>query len=97
MSHLHLEAVERFATAPATALGDIGESLSDKHALEKCRNKKILPIIVSIIRYLARQALPLRGNWNAETMTEENSNLHQLLKLRCEENPEILEWLRRKR
>ena len=28
-------------------------------------------------------------------MSEENSNFHQLLKLQAQENPEIIEWLRR--
>ena len=45
---------------------------------------------------MAWQALPLRGNWNLETGSEENSNFYQLLKLRAEENSEILDWLRRK-
>ncbi|XP_068735601.1 zinc finger MYM-type protein 1-like [Montipora capricornis] len=45
---------------------------------------------------LARQALPLRGDWNTETMCEENSNFHQLLKLRSQENPEIIEWLQKR-
>ena len=48
------------------------------------------------IRYLARQALPLRRDWNTETMSEENSSFHQLLKLRGQENPEIIEWLRKR-
>ena len=29
-------------------------------------------------------------------MSEENSNFHQLLKLRGQENPEIIEWLRKR-
>ena len=29
-------------------------------------------------------------------MSEENSNFHQLLKLRAQENPEIIEWLRKR-
>ena len=29
-------------------------------------------------------------------MSEENSNFHQLLKLRAHENPEIVEWLRKR-
>ena len=29
-------------------------------------------------------------------MSEENSNSHQLLKLRAQENPEIIEWLRKR-
>ena len=60
------------------------------------KNRKVLLAILGNIRYLARQALPLRGNWNLETGSEENSNSYQLLKLRPEENSEILDWLRRK-
>ena len=29
-------------------------------------------------------------------MSEENSNFHQLLNLRAQENPEIIEWLRKR-
>ena len=29
-------------------------------------------------------------------MSAENSNFHQLLKLRAQENPEIIEWLRKR-
>ena len=48
------------------------------------------------IRYLARQALSLRGDWNTKTMSEENSNFHYLLNVRAQENPEIIEWHRRR-
>ncbi|XP_022796425.1 zinc finger MYM-type protein 1-like [Stylophora pistillata] len=60
------------------------------------KSRKVLLAILGNIRYLARQALPLRGNWNLETGSEENSDFYQLLKLRAEENSEILDWLRRK-
>ena len=43
-----------------------------------------------------RQALPLRGDWNSVKMSKENSNFHQLLKLQDQENPEIIEWLRKR-
>ena len=68
-SDSHLEAVARYATAPATVIGDIGDLSSERHALEKNKNGKILLSILSIIRYLARQALPLRGDWNTEIMS----------------------------
>ena len=60
------------------------------------KSRKVLLAILGNTRYLARQALPLRGNWNLETGSEENSNFYQLLKLRAEETSEILDWLRRK-
>ena len=34
--------------------------------------------------------------WNTETKSEESSNFHHLLKLRAQENPEIIEWLRKR-
>ena len=34
----HMEAVARYVTAPATAIGDIGDLLSERHALEKSKN-----------------------------------------------------------
>ena len=48
--------------------------------------------ILSNIRYLARQSLPMRGNWNDKRKAEENSNFFQLIKLKSEEDPEILNW-----
>ena len=92
-----MEAVARYrVTAPATVIGDIADLLSERNALEKSKNRKILLSFLFNIRYLARQALPLRGDRNTETMSEENSNFHQLLNLRAQENPEIIEWLRKR-
>ena len=45
---------------------------------------------------LARQSLPFRGSWNHEYGSEQNSNFHQMLLVRAEEDPEILQWLKRK-
>ena len=74
--------------SPATVIGDTGDLLSERHALEKSKNRKMLLSILSNIRYSARQALPLRGDWDTETMSEENSSFHQLLNLRAQENPD---------
>ena len=92
-SDSHMEAIARYVTVPATVIGDIGDLLSERHALEKSMNRKSLLSILSIIRCLARQALPLRGDWNTEITSEENSNFYQLLNLRAPENPERIEWL----
>ena len=67
--------------------------LSERHALENNKNRKILLSILSNIRYFARQAFPLRGD---RGLSEEKSNLHQLPNLRAQENPEIIEWLRKR-
>ena len=96
VSASHKEAVARYISTPAEVIGDVGELLCNQHSEEKIKSRKVLLAILGNIRYLARQALPLRGNWNLETGSEENSNFYQLLKLRAEENSEILDWLRRK-
>ena len=49
------------------------------------------------MRYLARQALPLRGDWRATEKSEVDSNFYQLLKLRCDDDPSIVEWLQKKK
>ena len=41
-SDSHMEAVARDVTAPATVMGDIGDLLSERHASEKNKNRKIL-------------------------------------------------------
>ena len=92
----HKEAVARYISTLAEVIGDVGELLCNQHAEEKMKSRKVLLAILGNMRYLARQALPLRGNWNLDTGSEENSNFYQLLKLRAEENSEILDWLRRK-
>ena len=49
----------------------------------------MLTIILSSVRYLARQGLALRGGGD-----DAESNLIQLLQLRAEDNPNITQWLR---
>ncbi|XP_015770301.1 PREDICTED: xanthine dehydrogenase/oxidase-like [Acropora digitifera] len=92
-SDSHVEEVARYVTAPGTVIGDIVDLLSEEHALENSKNRKILLSILSNIRYFARQAFPLRGD---RGLSEEKSNFHQLLNLRAQENPEIIEWLRKR-
>ena len=49
--HKSSEAVARYVTAPATVIGDIGDLLSERHTLEKSKDRKILLTILSNIRY----------------------------------------------
>ena len=70
---------------------DIGEQLVKQHAKEKECNRRMLLKIISSIRYLARQGLPFRGDGD-----EADANFLQLLKLKGEDDPEILQWLKRK-
>ena len=48
----------------------------------------MLRLILSSIRFLARQGLALRGSGS-----DESANLIQLLRLRGEDDPNILTWL----
>ena len=63
--------------------------LNDMH-YKRVRMERFFFSVLLNIRYLAGQALPLRRDWNTETMSEENSNLQQLLSLRAQEDPEII-------
>ena len=42
LSDLYMEAVATYVTAPATVIDDTGDLLSERHALEKSMNRKIL-------------------------------------------------------
>ncbi len=53
----------------------ISTHLNRQHAIEVAKNKKILLKILSCIKYLARQGLPLRGHDD-----DSDSNFIQLLK-----------------
>ena len=78
---LYKEAVTRYISTPAEVIGDVGELLCNQHAEEKMKSRKVLLAILGNIRYLARLALPLRGNWNLETGSEGNAFFH-LVQLR---------------
>eukprot|EP00112_Aurelia_sp_Birch-Aquarium-sp1_P015994 Seg3588.3 transcript_id=Seg3588.3/GoldUCD/mRNA.D3Y31 product="Zinc finger MYM-type protein 1" protein_id=Seg3588.3/GoldUCD/D3Y31 len=90
------EAAARWCDIPSTVKGDVGEMISTKHALEKYNSLRILLKILGNVRYLARQALPLRGDWKKAEKSEADSNFYQLLQLRCDEDPSIVEWLQKK-
>ena len=74
---------------------DIGELLSEAHSKEKQDNRECLLKIQCIVKrkvpILACQILALRGDGD-----ESNSNYMQLLQLRGEDNPKVLEWLKHK-
>ena len=55
-----MEAVATYVTVPARGIGDIGDLLSERRAFEKSKNRNILLSILTNIRYLVRQALPLK-------------------------------------
>ena len=95
-SGCHKEATERLITAPTTAKGDIAYLIDENSQAIKQNNREMLLKILASIRYLARQSLPLRGNWKEEEKSEYDSNFFQLLKLRCEGDPKLAEWMDKK-
>ena len=66
---------------------DIGEQLSSLIHEEKSENRQALLKILSNIRFLGRQSLPLRGTGKGE-----NSNFTQLYLLREEDFPILKKW-----
>lgn len=54
------------------------------------KNRTMLLKIMSTLRFLACQGLAIRGH------TDENSNFHNLLQLRCEDDDNLLVWLQQK-
>ena len=90
-STTHKTAVELVIMLPNTT-GDVGELLSAALAAEKQSNRKCLVTIAESIRFLARQALALRGDGD-----EHDGNLMQLLRLRAQDQPQLLTWLEKKK
>ena len=64
-----------------------GEVISSCHADEKSTNRQCLLKILSNVKFLARQSLPLRGTGN-----DCDSNFTQLYLLREEDNPILKAW-----
>lgn len=90
LSTCHHEAVDVMITIPATTK-DVGEQLSQQHCQEKATNRKMFLNILSSIRYLARQGLALRGDGD-----EQDGNFLQLLQHKGEDDPAMIDWLKRK-
>ena len=89
-SEHHIEAHSMLYVLPRQCK-PIDELLDIGHALKKPMNRRILLTILQNLRFAARQGLPVRGDG-----AESNSNFMQLLHLRAEDNPSIVEWLKRK-
>ena len=89
-SKSHIEAVEAIITLPKQTK-DVGVQLSFARKAEKEEARDMLQMILSSVRFLARQGLALRGDGS-----DESSNLTQLLNVRAEDNPTILPWITKK-
>ncbi|XP_062518325.1 uncharacterized protein LOC134193513 [Corticium candelabrum] len=59
-SNVHRKVVEKTISLPKTT-EDVGELLSRLHKQDKCERRQCFLKIVSCVRFLARQGLPLRG------------------------------------
>ena len=70
---------------------DVGELLSEEHKKEKVENCAMLLRIVSNIRFLCRQGLPLRGHGDGS-----DSNFMQTLRFQGKSDHRISLWLERK-
>ena len=88
----HKNATSMLGTALTTK--DIAEQLSSKHEAEKLTRRKNLLKILSSVRYLARQGLPLRGD--GDDKNSEFKNFYRLLVTRGEDDPELLRWIEQK-
>ena len=89
-SQCHKDSVLKTITLPATTRDIVG-SLSTQIAQETLDRRQCFLKLLSNIRFLARQGLPLRGDGD-----EIDSNYMQLLKLRGEDDARVFEWLKRK-
>ena len=85
------EANERLYLIPQM-VEDVSEIISSCHADEKSTNRQCLLKILSNLKFLARQSLPLRG-----TGDDCDSNFTQLYLLREEDNPILKAWRTKKK
>lgn len=88
-SKAHSEAVDFVITLPKTTK-HVGELVSKAYTAQREQARDMLQIILSSVRFLARQGLALRGD-----LSDQSSNLFQLLHLRGEDKPELHQWLKR--
>lgn len=86
----HKEAVQMVVVVPK-CYKDCAELLSTEHAKEKADNRQLLYKLLTNIRFLARQGIPLRGDGD-----EDNGNYIQLLKLRGLDDHRVFDWLKKK-
>ena len=89
-SACHQESVEIMIVLPQTTK-NIGELMAQQHAIQNRKNRDVLLCIIRSIKFLFRQGLALRGGGDGL-----DGNLHQLLLMREEQDPNLAEWLQRK-
>ena len=65
--------------------------MSQQHAIQKRKKRDALLCIIRSIKFLCRQGLVLKGGGDGL-----DGNLHQLLLMKAEQDPNLAEWLQRK-
>ena len=83
------QAIQRLIEIPKSR-DDASEMIKSNSTEVQSQNRACLKII-SCLRYLACQGLPLCGHGN-----DQDSNFKQLLKCRAEDDPVFSEWLHKK-
>ena len=75
MSQAHKEATIRYVKSSSNQ-PDVVDMVSSEAEKQRFKNRQMLLKILTNIRFLARQGLPLRGSWNKEYNIEIDSNFH---------------------
>ena len=95
-SDSHREATIRVVTGPAQHQS-VNHLLSPQSLYRQYQNRQMLIKVLESVRFLCRQGLALRGNWDKESGSELNANFNQLLKLLGSHNEYTsYEWLEKK-
>ena len=89
-SKCHQQAYKRLIEIPRSSK-DVSHMINQGLCETQNQNRSALVKIISALRYLARQGLPLRGHGN-----DIDSNFKQLLKYRAEDDPAFANWLKKK-
>lgn len=89
-SKCHEQAMQRLIEIPKSTK-DVSQLLQSNLTDLQSQSRASLLKIISCLRYLARQGLPLRGHGD-----DKDSNVTQLLKFRAEDDPAFKEWLEKK-
>lgn len=92
-SVMHKESVLKLAATKSAAMG-VDAQLSSQLESDQSHHRRMLMKLLSCIKYLVRQGLPLRGH-NEDSESFEG-NLYQLLLLQAQDCPDMTMWLRNK-
>ena len=88
----HKEAVAKVATFFSGT--DVGTQLSAVREKSQAYHQRMLLKLLSTVRFLTRQGLPLRGHF--EDVDHLDGNFYKLLLLRADDCPELKSWIYKK-